>query len=89
MEKPTHKIENKKKWDRLLDNLEGKHAEKFDAMLSTADDEMFALNYIKILEYSRPKLQRQEIIEEKEDKVIKIVHVSGDLEGAEGSIKEE
>jgi hypothetical protein len=51
-------------WNKLIENLDGTHAKRFDAILHTMDDEEFAKNFIKILEFGKPKLQRSEIIDE-------------------------
>ena len=65
-----------KSWEALMNNLEETHAKRFDAILHTMDDEEFAKNYIKILEYAKPKLQRSEIIDENpNDSIIRIEYV--------------
>ena len=64
----------KSNWVLLREAMEGKHAKRFDAILETSDDIEFAKNYIKILEFVKPKMQRAEVITETEEQVIRIVH---------------
>ena len=63
-----------KEFKVLKDAIQGRHARRFNAALDTCDDETFMLNYIKILEYTTPKLQRVEHESKAEDNVINIVH---------------
>ena len=69
-----------KQFERLVEHIEGKHAVRFDAVLETMDDETFALNYIKILEYVKPKLQRTDLSIEEEDTTINIIRSHKDSE---------
>ena len=65
-----------KNWNKLKDAVMNKHAERLNALLTTAEDEEFALNYFKLLEYIQPKLQRTEIKQESEDEItLKINYV--------------
>ena len=62
-------------FDRLLENMKGKHARRFDAALEVMDEEQFTLNYIKLLEFSSPKLQRTDMNFGGEvDNTINIIH---------------
>jgi hypothetical protein len=73
-------------FEKLLIDIKGKHSKRLNAILLTMgseDEEAFANNYFKILEFVKPKLQRKEIISEEIDQVITIEHVitkSEDLE---------
>ena len=63
-------------FDTLMEDMRGKHSKRMNAILLTsADDDEFSINYFKLLEYSAPKLQRTEVIQEAEDQVITIEHV--------------
>ena len=48
-------------FDQLIDDLRGKHSKRMNALLTTLDDDEFLIAYNKLLEYAKPKLQRQEI----------------------------
>ena len=61
-------------FDRLIEDLKGIHSKRLNAMLVTMDDEDFAINYFKALEYAAPKLQRQEIVEEEKDFTVTLEH---------------
>ena len=61
-------------WQLLQEAIKGSHSKRINAILHTCSDEQFCINYFKILEYVKPKLQRAEAISEKEDQVITIVH---------------
>jgi len=64
-----------KDFKELRDSLEGRHARRFNAALDTCDDEQFMLNYIKILEYTIPKLQRTEVkVGDGDENLINIIH---------------
>lgn len=66
----------------------GKHAERMNAILATTEDnEEFALNYFKLLEYIQPKLQRTEIETEEQDVKLTIEYVesTADKESRENS----
>jgi len=64
----------KSQWGLLKEAMEGKHSKRFNAILHTCDDIEFAKNYIKILEFVKPKLQRAEESAMLEDQIITIVH---------------
>ena len=53
--------ERKTAFEKLCEDIGGRHAKRLNAMMDTADDENFAIMYFKALEYAKPKLQRQEI----------------------------
>ena len=68
-------------FDRLADDLLGKHSKKANSILLTQSEELgeediFMNNYFKLLEYVQPKLQRVENTGEKEDNTIVIQHVT-------------
>ena len=66
---------NSTDFDRLLENLKGKHAKAMDEAFATMDNEEFALNYIKLLEFAAPKLQRTDVnLGGQEDNEINIIH---------------
>lgn len=50
-----------KEWKKLVKNLHGKHAKRMDDLLETLNDKEFRIVYVKLLEYTQPKLQRKEI----------------------------
>lgn len=68
------KYKTKSQWGLLKEAIEGKHAKRINAILHTCDDKEFCINYFKLLEYVRPKMQRAEVISNVEDQVITIVH---------------
>jgi len=72
--------EKKSEFDKLLEDLETNHSKRMNAIMVTAEDEEFAVLYHKLLEYSKPKLQRSEVITESEEQIITIQHVYGDGE---------
>ena len=63
--------------DKLIEDVSGKHSKRMNAILATSIGEDFTVNFFKMLEYATPKLQRSEIMQETQEQVIKIVHVSG------------
>ena len=69
----------KSQWGLLKEAIEGKHSKRLNAILHTCDDIEFAKNFIKLLEFVKPKLQRAEHRNETEDQVITIVHSYNDL----------
>lgn len=52
-----------KSWNDLEEAIEGTAARKMTALLITMDDDEFVKNYIKLLEFFKPKIQRKEIVE--------------------------
>lgn len=62
-------------WDKLVKDMDDIHADRFNAMLCTCDEEQFAINYTKLLEYTKPKLQRTVMIDESEPPLIRVEHV--------------
>ena len=64
-----------KEFKILIQALEGRHAKRMNAALDTADDETFMLNYIKLLEYVKPKLQRTTLeAGDPEDRIVRVIH---------------
>jgi len=53
--------ERKTDFELLVDDVAGKHSKRMNAMLLAMEDEDFAVAYFKVLEYAKPKLQRQEL----------------------------
>ena len=77
----TKKIDQ---FEELIADTKGMHSKRLNALLVTMEDEDFAVNYFKMLEYASPKLTRREVIQEEKEQEIKIVHVFKD----EGTAKE-
>ena len=68
-------------FDKLAEDLSGKHSKRMNAIMLTQSTELgseddFSVNFFKLLEYVKPKLQRTEIKENKVDQVITINHVT-------------
>lgn len=84
------KEENKRlsNFDKLMEDVKGVHSKRLNAMLVTMDDEDFAINYFKILEYAAPKLQRQEIVEEEKEFKVTLEHTYRSKEKYNGSVDE-
>ena len=84
--KPKGAISEKsKQWEALAESIVGLHAENFNAILvqwATSGDpeqeEMFANNYTKILEYFKPKLARTTLVGDNDAPPVQLV-VRGDL----------
>ena len=72
-------------WNDLTEAMLGQHSKRFNAILVTMDDEEFAKNYIKMLEYIVPKKQRSEIVDETplEDKVVKVQYIQSEADKEE------
>jgi hypothetical protein len=51
-----------KQWEVLHESIAGTHTERFNKVLATLDDKEFMDNYLRILEYFKPRLQRAENI---------------------------
>ena len=49
-------------WAMLHESITGKHTDRFNRVLAKLDDEKFMDNYLRILEYFKPRLQRAENI---------------------------
>lgn len=75
--------------DKLIEDVQGKHSKKMNAILMTAEDEDFAVAYFKILEYAAPKLQRREIVEKNKVSKVIIEHVQTTPEEFKKSQEEE
>ena len=59
----------------IKDFITGKYARRFNTFLETCDDIEFAKNYIKILEFVKPKMQRVDFASQNhEDNTINIIH---------------
>lgn len=63
-------------WSALKDAMMKRHAKKMNIILDTLEDEEFAVQYFKLLEYVQPKLQRQEVqVDTAEDLVITVEYI--------------
>jgi len=67
----------KTEFERMLEDVHQKHSKRMNALLATMDDEDFAVNYFKLLEYASPKLQRSELVGEAREQKLVIEHVEG------------
>lgn len=63
--------EKSKQWEALAESIVGQHAERFNTILAQwaesgdpEQEEMFANNYTKILEYFKPKQNRTTVVGE-------------------------
>ena len=75
MEKTKKRVSTE--WDKLIESVKGDHSKRFNEVLATLDDEDFAVQFPKILEYVIPKLQRVENTgKEGKDNEIRIIHVT-------------
>ena len=89
MEKPAKKVKLSD-FDKMEIDFTTVHSRRMNEIMVTCDDEDFAVLFYKGMEYFKPKLQRSEIIEEKKEQVITIVHVSPDsLDKDNGSLDDE
>ena len=60
--KPKNALSKKRKeWDALMGAIAGKHAARFNRILTAMDDETFAKTYLQILKYFRPQQPLQTI----------------------------
>jgi hypothetical protein len=82
---PGTKNEKTKQWEALHESIVGKHAERFNTLLASWAEsgdpeleEMFANNYVKLLEYFKPKLNRTTVVGEDGTPPVQLV-IRGDL----------
>jgi len=71
--------DRKTEFERLAEDVTGKHSKRMNAIMltmSSEDEDAFANNYFKLLEYVAPKLQRQEIVQDEAEQTITIQHVT-------------
>ena len=68
--------ERKTEFEKLLDNMQGVHSKRMNAILVTMEDNEFVVAYFKTLEFSAPKLQRREISVEPTETTLIIEHVT-------------
>lgn len=81
-------IDSEEEWLKLSRDMNGKHAKKFNRILSTLNDRDFIRAYMKSLEYFRPKIVRQDIKPvETVDNTININIVQVNKEGEVNVIK--
>ena len=50
-----------KQWEQLGESIVSVHTERFNSILTECDDETFLDNYLSVLEYFKPKLNRTAI----------------------------
>jgi hypothetical protein len=55
------KHQRSQQWAQLGESITSIHTERFNALLSQSDDDVFMDMYLKTLEYFKPKLQRSEV----------------------------
>jgi hypothetical protein len=67
-------------WELLCQAITGKHAKRMNAVLETLVDEDFMIQYPKLLEFVVPKITRTELDDQREEQVIKVIHVSAEDE---------
>ena len=47
-------------WDKIREAIDGKYSKRFMEVLDTLPDREFARNYLKLLEYVKPKVTRKD-----------------------------
>jgi len=55
------KHEKTLQWEALGESIVTRHAERFNTILDTAEDEKFMDKFLQVLEYFKPKLARSEV----------------------------
>ena len=75
--------ERKTEFDNLMGDIKGKHSKRMNALMLTMEDEDFAVAYFKALEYSVPKLQRQEVTGSLSVNKVIVEHVAIPIESIE------
>ena len=60
------KSEKTKQWEALGEAIVTRHANRFNEILDTCEDEKFADKFLQVLEYFQPKLARTELKHEGE-----------------------
>ena len=65
-------------FDKLTSDFSTIHSKRMNEIMVTSTDEEFSVLYHKLMEYVHPKLQRTEIIEDKKEQVITVVHVKSE-----------
>lgn len=50
-----------RQWEQLGEAIVSQHTERFNSILSKCDDDTFLDNYLSVLEYFKPKLNRTAI----------------------------
>ena len=51
----------KTEFEKLAEDVAGRHSKRMNSIMLTQDDENFTLSYFKLLEYAQPKLQRTDV----------------------------
>lgn len=75
-------IDNDVDWTNLIRDMNGKHAKRFNQILGTLSDREFMKNYLKSLEYFKPKMVRQDLkFDDTVDRTININVVQINKEG--------
>ena len=73
-------------WAKLKEALLNRHSKKMNIILDTLQDEEFAVQYFKLLEFVVPKLQRQEVeLDTKDDLVLKVEYVKSEADESKGN----
>lgn len=68
-------------WEQLGESIMSVHTKRFNDILSTCEDDVFMENYLKVLQYFKPKLSNQQIELPKDNPneiIIRRVEKSGD-----------
>jgi hypothetical protein len=68
-----------KQWEVLHESIAGTHTERFNKVLATLDDKEFMDNYLRILEYFKPRLQRAENINANVELDKVVLNLNGDM----------
>ena len=69
------KVTSSPEWQELVKDLEGVHATRMNKLLKEMSNKDFRIAYVKLLDYTQPQLQRQEIMTRNEGANILEVHV--------------
>lgn len=68
------KHQKTKQWEELAESIVTTHTARFNDILTDCEDKVFLEQYLKILEYFKPKLNRSEITGENNGAItIKVV----------------
>jgi hypothetical protein len=64
-------------WEALGKSIETKHVDRFNKVLSKMDDDTFAKNFLQVLEFFKPKLQRSEVSAKVDNQVTQTYMIGG------------
>jgi hypothetical protein len=73
------KTDKRKQWEVLHESIAGVHTDRFNRVLSKLDDKEFMDNYLRILEYFKPRLQRAENINANVELDKVVLNLNGDM----------